>query len=91
MDTSRSRRRPLLVPVHERAALTKAGTKKELAMATVPGSPNRGTRPKQATPAERAVEFAAQQAKLKQEAADRREAKERQTVTARKPRPGRRA
>jgi hypothetical protein len=64
---------------------------KELAMATIPGSPNRGTRPKQATPAERAVEFAAEQARLKREAAERREAKAQQTVTARKPRPGRRA
>jgi hypothetical protein len=60
-------------------------------MATVPGSTNRGTRPKQATPAERAVVFAAEQARLKQEAAERREERERQAPKTRKPRPGRRA
>lgn len=43
---------------------------------TVPGSPRRTMRPKQVTPAERAVVFAAEQARLKQEAADRRAAKE---------------
>jgi hypothetical protein len=44
-------------------------------MPTVPGSPPRATRPKQATPAERAVEFAAAQVKMKEEAAERRDAK----------------
>ena len=44
-------------------------------MATVPGSSQRGGRPKQATPAERAEEFASAQARMKEEAAERRAAK----------------
>jgi len=56
----------------------------------VPGGPSsRSMRPRQATPAERAEEFAAEQARLKQEAADRRAAKEQAEQQA-KPRPRRR-
>ena len=60
-------------------------------MAMIGSAPRSGGRPKQATPAERGVEFAAHQAKLKEEAAKRREEKSQQAVAAPRKSRGRRA
>jgi len=60
-------------------------------MAVPEGRSVRSMRPRQATPAERAEEFAAEQAQLKQEAADRRAAKEKAEKAAVKSRSRRRS
>jgi len=55
----------------------------------VGGSPRSGSRPNRGTPAERGAEFAAEQARLKREAAERREAREAMAEKAPKQRRGR--